>query len=305
MVAQHQQTGITTILTIFSSMRPKKYYILIISLLAGLISNAQSVADVVSFADAQFSEGNYQIAAQEYNRAFYFGYEHVDVVSLQIGHCYSELENYTLAASFYDRAFKYSSSDSIKNESVLGKAFCLLLQNRNLPAIEELFNLSEEPILPQLAQMHYLKGIAYYNLKDDSLAYTEFYAVLDALGETDSLQSLLSFEFDKVHRYQRRYNPTLSYIMSAIIPGSGQIAVGEFKEGINSMVLVAGLAIIAIQIIKSFSYLDAAITLLPWVQRYYMGGMDKAKALAISKIEKKRYLSYQKIINLTTPPAYR
>jgi tetratricopeptide (TPR) repeat protein len=286
-------------------MKLRKYYILIISLLAALITNAQSVSDVVNFANAQFREGNYQIAAREYNRAFFFGYEHVDVVSLQIGHCYSELEDYTLAASFYDRAYKYSSSDSIKNESVLGKAYCLLLQNKNLQAIEELFNLSEGPIAPQLAQMHYLKGIAYYNLKDDSLAYKEFYAVLDVSGETDSLQTALTSEFKKVNRYQRRYNPMLSYIMSAFIPGSGQISVGAYKEGINSMVLVAGLAIIAIQIIKSFSFLDAAITLLPWVQRYYMGGMDKAKILAISKIEEKRYLSYQKIINLTTPPAYR
>jgi tetratricopeptide (TPR) repeat protein len=286
-------------------MKPKKYYILIISLFAGLFTSAQSVSEVISFADEQFSEGNYSIAAREYNRAFFFGYEHVDVVSLQIGHCYSELEEYTLAEGFYDRAFKYSSSDSIKNESVLGKAFCLLLQSKNLPALEELFNLSENQAPQQIAQMHYLKGIAYYNLQDDSLAFEEFYSVLDVLNQSDSLKTVLTSEFEKVNRYHRKFNPTVAYIMSTIIPGSGQIAVGAYKEGINSMILIAGLGFISVEIMKYFSFVDAVLTLLPWVQRYYLGGMEKAKTLALAKIEEKRYQSYQKIINLATPPSYR
>jgi tetratricopeptide (TPR) repeat protein len=286
-------------------MKLKRYFILIISLLNGVFVSAQSVSEVVSFADAQFSEGNYAIAAREYNRAFFFGYERVDVVSLQIGHCYVEMDDYVMAASFYDRAFKYSASDSIKNESVLGKAFCMLVQNKNLPALEELLYISDTPTLEQTAQMHYLKGIAYYNLEDDSLAFQEFFSVLDVANKADSLKDALSSEFEKVYRYKKWYSPMRSYIMSGIVPGSGQIAVGAYKEGINSMVLITGLTFIAIKIMSSYSFLDAAITLLPWVQRYYMGGMDKAKALAYTKIGDKRYLSYQKIIDLTTPQTFR
>lgn len=286
-------------------MKLRRYFILIISLLFGIFANAQSVYDVIKFADEQFSEGNYTIAAKEYNRAFFFGFENVDLVSLKIGNCYVELEDYPLAANFYDRAFKYSISDSIKNESVLGKTYCLLLQNKNLQAIEELYNMSEKPPLQQLTQYHYLKGIAYYNLEDDSMAFGEFYSVLDLSGQADSLQMILKKEFDKVYRYNRKYNPTRSYIMSGLFPGSGQIAVGAYKEGINSMVLIAGLATAAVLIIRSFSFLDAILTILPWVQRYYLGGMDKAKALAFFKIDEKRYQSYQKIIDLTTPQVYR
>jgi tetratricopeptide (TPR) repeat protein len=286
-------------------MKPRRYYILIISLLAALFAQAQSVSEVVSFADQQFEGGNYSIAAREYNRAFFFGYDRVDVVSLQIGHCYIEMEDYQQAAGFYDKAFKYSSNDSIKNEATLGKAFCMLLQSKNIPAIEELFYINEEATPEQTAQMHYLKGIAYYNIHDDSLAYTEFYSALDVASQTDSLQTLLTNEFEKVYRYQKRYSPMRSYIMSALLPGSGQIAVGAYKEGINSMVLIAGLAYAAVSIMASYSFLDAAITLLPWVQRYYLGGMDKAKVLAENKIGDKRYQSYLKIIDLTSPPAYR
>jgi tetratricopeptide (TPR) repeat protein len=286
-------------------MKPRRYYILIISLLTALFAQAQSVSEVVSFADQQFETGNYSIAAREYNRAFFFGYNQVDVVSLQIGHCYFEMEDYPQAAGFYDKAFKYSSNDSIKNEATLGKTFCLLLQSKNIPAIEELFYINENATPEQTAQMHYLKGIAYYNIHDDSLAYNEFYSALEVASQTDSLQTLLTNEFEKVYHYQKRYSPMRSYIMSALFPGSGQIAVGAYKEGINSMVLIAGLAYAAVSIMASYSFLDAAITLLPWVQRYYLGGMDKAKVLAENKIGDKRYQSYLKIIQLTSPPAYR
>ena len=224
---------------------------------------------------------------------------------MQIGHCYSELSNYDLAASFFDRAYMYSKSDSLKNESVLGKTFCLLMQNKNFPALNELLYMSDYSNLKQQTGMHYLKGIAYYGLGDDTLAYEEFYTVLDLSGINDSVKTLLSSEFNKVYRYHKKYNPNRAYIMSGIIPGSGQLSVGAFKDGINSMVLIAGLYLIAVQIIKAYSLLDAALTLFPWIQRYYLGGMDKAKGLAVSKIEAKRYESYLRIINLTTPTNYR
>ena len=286
-------------------MKQKRYFILIINLLIGFFSFGQTVDDVVRFADEQFGKGNFQVAAQEYNRAFFFGYSKIDEVSMQIGHCYSELSNYELAATFYDRAFKYSQSDSLKNEAVLGKTFCLLMQNKNFLALNELLYISDHSNEQQQTSTHYLKGIAYYGLGDDSLSFEEFYTVIDKAGASDSVKTLLTSEFHKVYRYHKKYNPNRAYIMSGFLPGSGQLSVGAFKEGINSMLLIAALYFIAIEIIKDYSFLDAAIALFPWIQRYYMGGMDKAKGLAISKIEAKRYESYLHIIHLTTPEPFR
>lgn len=285
-------------------MKPKKYYILIISILLFVRANAQTVSEVVAFADTEFEKGNYEIAAREYNRALFFGSENVDVISLQIGHCYSEMEDYDLAAEFYDRAYKYSQNDSLKNESVVAKAFGMLVTNQYIKALEELLYFSENSSLEQKAQMHYLKGIAYYNTENDTLAYAEFLQVLDAFPSSDSLRLLITQEFNNVQKYPKRYNPNRAYIMSALLPGSGQFSVGAVKEGFNSMLLITGLTIAAIQIVKHYTFLDAVLTLLPWIQRYYIGGMDKAKALAFNKIDKKRYESYLKIIEIATPPSY-
>lgn len=286
-------------------MKLSRFYILIISCLFSLTVRAQSVSEIVSFANTQFESENFAIAVKEYNRALFFGAEKVDEVSMQIAHCYTELANYQLAEDFYDQAYRHSQSDSLKNEAILGKSYCLLLENKNLAALSELIYFNNETNLDQQIQSHFLNGIAYYALKNDSLALEEFSTVLELSETTDSVKALLNSEFKKVFRYQKRYNPMRTYIMSGIVPGSGQLSVGAVKEGINSMVLIAGLYIVAAQIIINYSLVDAALSLFPWIQRYYMGGMDKAKGLAVSKIESKRYESYEKIIDITSPNSYK
>ncbi len=286
-------------------MKQNRFYILIISILLCINLSAQSVSDVVSFADEQFEDGNYSIAAQEYNRALYFGHESVDVIALQIGHCYSRMEDYELASIFYDRAYIQSKSDSIKNEAILGKTFGLLLANKNMQALNELLYFTDQVNNTQQIQMHFLKGIASYGIKSDSASFNEFMTVVELSELSDSSKLLLEKEFNKVFKYQKKYNPTRTYIMSGIIPGSGQLSVGAIKDGLNSMALVTGLFFAAFAIIKNYSVLDAIITLFPWIQRYYLGGMDKAKILAEEKIIKERYRSYEKIVELTSPNSFK
>ncbi|MCF8363481.1 MAG: hypothetical protein K9G70_12755 [Prolixibacteraceae bacterium] len=92
--------------------------------------------------------------------------------------------------------------------------------------------------------------------------------------------------------------------MSGIIPGSGQFVTGEVKAGLNSMLLIGGLYILSVHVINLYSFWDAAIALFPWIQRYYLGGMDHSKDLAESKIRSKRYSSYLKVLEASTPKQY-
>jgi len=86
-----------------------------------------------------------------------------------------------------------------------------------------------------------------------------------------------------------------------ILPGSGQFYAGSVKDGINSMLLIGGLYFAALQVVKYYSFWDGVIALFPWVQRYYLGGMEKAKKLTIKKAKEKRYEAYENIIDLTYP----
>jgi hypothetical protein len=260
---------------------------------------------VVDFANDQYEKGNYDIASKEYNRAYFFGYEPKAVLCLQIAHCYQQLSNNTLAEDFYDKAYRFAQTDSLKAEAILGKAYCLLIDNNYILSISELLNLPENCTAEQQISYHFLKAIAHYGSQQDSASLTEFLEVAQLSKFTEEEKALIKSEFATVFHYNKKYNPKRAYIFSGIVPGSGQLSVGAIKDGINSMLLVGGLYILAINVVINYSFWDAFIALFPWVQRYYLGGMDKAKALAIAKIEEKRNESYLKIIELTTPTNFQ
>lgn len=282
-------------------MKLKNFWILVVSLILALNLQAQTVNDVFQLAEKQFELGNYDIASKEYNRAYYFAYQPRDILLFRIAQCYFQMGNYGLAAQFFDRTYQFSVNDSLKNEAVLEKAFCLLIQEQFVLCISELYNFKESRTAMQTANKHFLKGIAHWGLHEDPLAFDEFKLLLQNFSPSDSLVVLLNNEFDKVYRYPRRYHPNRAYIMSALLPGLGQFSSGAVKEGVNSMLLIGGLVFIAYRVVSLYSFLDAFIGLFPWIQRYYYGGMEHSKKLAIEKIEEKRYESYLRIIELLNP----
>lgn len=279
------------------------YFFLIISLLLTLNCNAQTVNDVVDFADRQFEVGNYTIASKEYNRAFFFGYEKKDELSMKIAQCYTYMNEYTLAADFYDKAYRFASCDSIRNEAVLNKAFNYIIDKQFMIALAELFNISDSTTYNQQIEYHFLKAIAHYGSFNDSLAQFEFTnsAVAAKLDSTTLLK--IKHEFAEIENYTRRYKPGKVYLMS-VIPGLGQTWVGSAHEGINSALLLGGLFVLTIRTMVLYSFWDGAIMFMPWLQRYYMGGMDRAKQLATQRIEKERGQTLVNVMDITTPPTY-
>lgn len=282
-------------------MKRNTFYILIISLLFCFNGNAQSVDELVNFADEQYRIGNYAIAAKEYNRAFFFEYGMLDELAFKIAQCYAQLDQVQLASEFYDRAYRLSSDDSLKNEAILANAFCLLIQEQYVLSISELFNVSENINRHQKIHYHFLKGIAHFQLQDDATAFDEFEQAMQWSGSTEDEIAQLQIEFERVVHLKKRYRPRLAYTMSGILPGSGQFYSGSIKDGINSMVLIGGLYLIAVQVMKYYSFWDAALALFPWVQRYYLGGMEKSEGLAQKKLNEKRYESYERILELSVP----
>jgi tetratricopeptide (TPR) repeat protein len=279
-------------------MRPNAYFFLIISCLYCTVPLAQTVDDVVRFADSKFEQGDYIAASKEYNRAYFFAYGQNDRLLYRIAECYFHTQQYEQAGDFFDRAYRLSQNDSLKNNAVLGKAYSLLMDGEFVLCLGELMNLSDVAGQKQLQQYHLIKGIAHFQLMQDELSEVEFRQYMAIADAPDYLLLSLENEFHNVKRYPKRYNPQRAYVMSAIIPGSGQMMSGEIKEGINSMLLIGGLYLVALRVMSLYSFWDGAIALLPWVQRYYFGGMDSSKEIAKTKINRKRYQTYNQIIDI-------
>ena len=85
--------------------------------------------------------------------------------------------------------------------------------------------------------------------------------------------------------------------MSMLIPGSGQIYMGNIGNGLNSIILVGGIATATVYIWQVYGIIDALLSTGSWYYRYYTGGYKGARNLAIEKIENKKAQVYNNVLD--------
>jgi hypothetical protein len=277
------------------SIKPVVIFSLIINLYFIQRSFCQDTDKIVIFSDQQFAKGNFELAANEYNRALFFGYHEPDRLCLKIANCYLNLNKTDMSAVFFDRAYFSGTTDSIKTEAILGKSFSLILDRQYMLALAELMNLDSAKIAEQDIKLNFLKGIAYFGLRQDELAESAFKKSVDIYSENNCISNIEK-EFQQIKKSEKRYNPHTAWLMSLIVPGTGQAYAGEYKDAVNSAVMLGGIIYLATSFAAKYSALEAIAIILPWFQRYYMGGANKAERLALEKQESKRNDSYQSIL---------
>ena len=261
------------------------------------LSSSQSLSEVVDFADQQYQSENFEVAAGEFNRALFFGHPEQGLLSLKIANCYFNLDDFEQSIVFYDKAYFTTQSDSIKNEAILGKSFSLIVENQWILALSELMNIDQPTNADQKFKIEFFKGITYFGLREDSLAKASFAVCLSELESTANVD-LIEHEFELIRKSEKRFRPRTAWGLSLILPGSGQLYSKEYKEAANSAILLGGLFYLAVSYATKFSYLEALFVMLPWFQRYYIGGANKAEKLALEHRLALRYNSYLSIIEL-------
>jgi hypothetical protein len=108
--------------------------------------------------------------------------------------------------------------------------------------------------------------------------------------------SLVNELFEKNKKISK-ISPKKAKVLSMIMPGLGQLYVGDVKNGLNSFLLSTGLLALGLRSAFINNPLDAAIATLPWFQRYYQGGYKKAELIAVAKIQEKRYKIYNQLLD--------
>ncbi len=94
-----------------------------------------------------------------------------------------------------------------------------------------------------------------------------------------------------------RPNSTVALILSAVLPGSGQLYAKEYREAGNSFLINSVFIFYYIRIFNLYGPLDAFIAVLPWFQRYYVGGYGKASLLGYEKMLANRKLILSGILS--------
>lgn len=277
-------------------MRQKQRWILILSIVFSSLYTgnrlfAQTYEQSLQFADEQYKLKNYEVALKTYKRLLFFSnndnrfplYEKIGEISLN-------LKDYYTASKFYNLAYKNAKEEENKAVYLLKKSYSEMMVGDYLYATMDLFNIKTNRKDLQKKINFYL-GTCYFGMTDYDKAENYF---LKCVNNKDKETIKNLFKSKKLHRP----NPKTAKILSMIIPGTGQFYAGEFKEGVKSLLLISGLFAMMYKTAINNDLITGLIAVIPWFQRYYTGGYQKAKSLAIIKRQKNRSKIYNQIIKI-------
>ena len=256
--------------------------------------SAQTRAQLQAFADVNFAEGNLEVALLQYNRLLFHAptSQEIALLNYNVASCYYLMGNYDLAGNYFDFAYYASEEDSMQTEAVLGKTRTLMRQELWTLALFELANLAPESSDFE-ATIALYSGLCHFHQDEFDAALPYFTQLL----AHDSLASYQATELLSNRRLLYRPNPQLARWLS-FFPGTGQFYAGDIKNGLNSLLLNAGLFALGFNIVQNYALMDAVISILPWLQRYYLGGTEAAERIATAKRQENRQMALSEVLDL-------
>ena len=85
-------------------------------------------------------------------------------------------------------------------------------------------------------------------------------------------------------------------VLSAIIPGTGQMYAGKWRSGINALLLNGILGYVTVDTVLEANYIDAALWTYFIFQRYYRGNLHRAGRTVEEFNEKVSHQAAMKIL---------
>lgn len=274
-------------------MKRSLYYILI-SLLLTPAAFSQGLSESRAFADSLFEEGEIQQALMVYQRIAYFSRPSTDpFVLLRIADCFDIQGDMEKALEFYDHSYFSLHNDSLKTEALFKKAFCYLRSQNYDFALIELLSVDEQanPLMEDKRNLYL--GMAWFGLGDFERAESFFLNIPDNEEDQNKVKAL----FDN-RKLLYRPNPKVASWLSVFIPGAGQFYTGQPLAGINSLLLTGSLVTLGFILAYVTTPIDALITALPWFQRYYQGGFQRAAGFARIKRAENRNEAFNQLLGI-------
>lgn len=198
-----------------------------------------------------------------------------------------------------DAAWHYKKAAYINPipQAILMQSWSCLWNNQPTEAINSLDTALfwDEFDSAQKVEATLILGLSFEKIEDIDMAFAYYNRLTPLLkpGQINELNSL-NLELGNL----KLKNIKFAYMLSAVIPGLGQLYAGYPKEAINSFTL-NGLLITGL-VITSFNYtwFDGLLAFGMWLPRYYIGGIKLAGKLAKQKNLDKKNLLFQKRVDL-------
>ena len=269
--------------------------VLFLAMSLAISCHAQSLEQTYQLGIDAFQQKDYQQAIAYYSRVLFFDREqtYTQLIYEDLASSHFELGEYKPSAFFFDLAYNTEQESEIasKNELLLKRALCYIYLEEYNSALLDLY-LVEQPKSSVKQQAALLEGMCLYRLEKFEQAEKAFRNAL--VNSSDSV--IVTQNFDELERINRK-SPKKAKIFSMILPGSGLMYVGDWKNGLSSLVLVGGLATLMVVSTANSGFMNAFLNVFPWYQRYYMGGFQLTENVAEDKLTTRRIRQLQKTVN--------
>ena len=220
------------------------------------------------------AQGNYDAAITEYKRFLFFHPDdpRIGEVHYNIGLAYKAQGLWTEAVPALRTATYLAINNEAKSAYQLALAVTLIAtKNYDLAQLELIKVVLRKPSVPLFRRALFLQGVAYiYQFR-----WKEARSVLQDYTPDESLDAL--FE-DALNVPQKSIK--VAKVLSTIFPGAGHIYVGDWRDGLNALMLNGALGFLTIDAVFAEHYTNAVLWGGFAFLRYYRGSTFRAGAAA-------------------------
>ncbi len=215
--------------------------------------------------------GNYDAAITEYKRFLYFHPEdpRAGETYRNIGFAYREQGYWQEAIAAMRTAVQHAANREEKSEYQLELAVILIAnQSYDFGRLELIKVTMQNPSAPFYRRALFLQAIAFiYQFR-----WEEAREVLQDYTRDEKLDTLLENAVNVPQKSTR-----LAKVLSAILPGAGQVYAGNWRNGLNALALNSVLGYLTVDAVLDQHYVDAALWGGIVFSRYYRGNIFRAE----------------------------
>jgi len=201
-----------------------------------LLSWGNNLSEIHSAAERYYGEGSYDEAITEFKRYLYFSSTdsaRYHDIHQKLGNCYAYQNQNGQAIAEYNKAMAYADSDSAYYRSALAVVSLYIASEQFERAQQQILNLqigvSDSTLMRKVSLYKGINELHRFNWEASHKAFRQYFTdpagrvILDSLFHQAGNLSLKS--------------PAFARILSAILPGLGQIYGGDYENGIRAFVL--------------------------------------------------------------------
>lgn len=271
----------------------KKPFILLLAfyLILSNQANCQDTNYLSRFADTLFAQGKFEESLQCYQRMYFFGINSEENC-LKSAQCFAELGDYRKAIKSIEIAQRITQDDSTR--AAYGFTIVATYISNDDPKLGllELYNIDtlNNTTLGKRWRLYF--GVIQFYMGN----YEQSNSIFNSLIYSDKAK----ISFESIQKDQAKAVKMQPYIRAlwSLIPGLSQAMHGYWAESFQSIIATAVFGTMYVLVLKNYGYLDAILSIAPWFNRYYNGGIQKAAKLIIEKKDKKLKATLNRTLEL-------